>query len=188
MKSRKAISPLIATILLLGLTIVTGVLVIGLVTGWFRGASNIESIDASKTLVYLDQSTGKGKLLMILKNTGTSTLRLYRIGISCKIDPATITFTGSNGAQISNTTVIVTGTNNVYGSSGSVTTIASGSQYHLIIPPGQTATIELTFIGPLGTTSDMTRLFDVGGSYRATIYSAATAGGITSFTFNVESM
>ncbi len=176
LKSKKAISPLIATVLLLGLTIVTGVLVIGMVTNWFRGASNIEAIDASKTMVYLDQTYGKGKILMILKNTGTSTLRLYRIGISCKIDPSYIAFTAS-GAQITNGTTV---TGLIYGSSGSVTTVLSGSQYNLFIPPGQTATIELTY------TSGMTALFDVGNSYRATIYSAATAGGITSFVFNVD--
>jgi flagellin-like protein len=182
LKSRRAISPLIATVLLLGLTIVTGVLVIGMTTDWFRGASNIEAVDTSKTMAYMDQSTGKGKLIIVLKNTGTSPLRLYRIAISCKIDPATITFDGiGNVPQVSNSTVVATGS--LYGSSTSVAIITSGSTKILIIPSGQTATIEFSFTG--GTNSKMTDLFNVGGSYRAMIYSASGAGGVHSFTFDV---
>jgi len=182
LKSKKAISPLIATVLLVGLTIVTGVLVYGMVTDWFRGASNIEAIDASKTMAYQDQLSGKGKLIIILKNTGTSALRLYRIAISCKIEPATITFDGTGSVpQISNTTVVLTGA--LYGSSSSVAIITSGSAKILIIPPGQTATIEFSFDGTAN--KKMIDLFDVGGSYRATIYSAPGTGGVTSFVFDV---
>lgn len=175
---------MIATVMLLGLTIVTAVLVYGLTTDWFRGASQIEAIDASKTTAYIDQSTGKGKLLIVLRNTGTSALRLQKITLQCIADPTTITFDGGdeyNLPMISGGNVATTGSK--YGSSGSVAIIDSSGVKILVVPAGQTATVEFNFTGE--ATSKMTDLFNVGGSYRATVYSAPGAGGVYSFTFDV---
>jgi FlaG/FlaF family flagellin (archaellin) len=179
-KSKRAIATLMATILMIGITLVSAFLIYAMVSGWFGGASQIESIDTSKTLVYMDPSTGKGKIILVLRNTGTSSLRIQKIALHCKIDPSTITFDGGTGGkspQITNGTA-VTGT--LSGSSSSVSIITQGTTKILYIPPGQSATIELPY------TSGMTSLFDIGATYRATIYSAPGAGGITSFTFTIE--
>jgi len=182
-RGTRGVSPLISMIFLIGLAIVVAVLVIGMVMGWFKGASSIQAIDASGTKVYVEQSTGKGKILLSIKNAGTSTLRLGNITIDGVVS-ARIYFTTGPPSK---TTIAWSGKTldaspPFWGSSSSV---AIGTGNTLIVPPSATVTLEFTFDG--SASQKLTDIVAVGNSYHAVIYPAAGAGSPYDFTFLTES-
>ena len=166
-------------VFLIGLAIVVSVLVIGMVMGWFKGASSIQAIDASGTKVYVEQSTGKGKILLSIKNAGTSTLRLGNITIDGVVSARIYFTTAGSKTTIAWSSKTLDGT--LWGSSSSV---AIGTGNTLIVPPSATVTLEFTFDG---SANQLTDIVAVGNSYHAVIYPAAGAGAPYDFTFLVES-
>jgi hypothetical protein len=167
-------------IFLIGLAIVVAALVIGMVMGWFKGASSIQAIDASGTKVYVEQSTGKGKILLSIKNAGTSTLRLGNITIDGVVSARIYFTTAGSKTTIAWSGKTLDGT--LWGSSSSV---AIGTGNTLIVPPSATVTLEFTFDG--SANQKLTDIVTVGNSYHAVIYPAAGAGSPHDFTILVES-
>lgn len=81
LRNRRAISPLIATVLLLGIAIVASIGVAGWVFGWFRGTGGAV-LEGIQSRVYFDPATGKGKIHLRIANTGTGSAQIRAINIT----------------------------------------------------------------------------------------------------------
>jgi len=182
-RKRKGVSQLIVTVLLMVISIVLAIVFYGMVNNWWGGASQIFAIDTTGTKVYMEQTSGSGRIILVIKNAGTATVQLGQIKIVGTKNTGgfvtigfgtTPTFNYTGGAG----TVSING--ELWGSSSSVAI----SNKALVIPAGQTASIEIWFDG---TTYKMTDVFDVGRSYHATVYPLAQTGGkIYDFVITVE--
>ncbi|MEM3522654.1 MAG: hypothetical protein QXD78_06410 [Candidatus Bathyarchaeia archaeon] len=154
----------------------------GLVNNWWGGASQIFALDTTGTKVYMEQSTGSGRIILVMKNAGTATLQLSKIkivGTKNSGGSATICFGATPMFNYTGDSGEVSINGELWGSASSVA-IANKA---LIIPAGQTASIEIWFDG---TAHKMNEVFDVGRSYHATIYPLAQTGRVYDFVITIE--
>jgi len=174
-KRARAISTLMATILMIVVTLVAGLAVMGYTLGWFR-TTQVATLDASQTRVYVDLGTGKGMLIMTIKNTGTGDARIANVEIFGETT-ATITFTAGPKPTIAWGTKTLDG--NFTGSTG----VGLDPSNNLVIPAGGQVSLRFNFDG---STNKITDVFNVGVRYRAVINPPAGGGAATDFTITPE--
>ncbi|MCR6669187.1 MAG: hypothetical protein NDF51_04240 [archaeon YNP-WB-040] len=161
----RGISAIMVSIILLAVSIGMAVAYASTMMGWFGSAMNIVKIDASDSKIILNPSTNQARIQIVLRNMGTTTIKVSSISIDTEGQKAIVNFTSNNaviylqGQPLSN--------GNVYGSSKDVTI----SNNQLLIPQGCTATIyfEITL---------STQLWKLGNVYRALAF---YDGGIFDF-------
>ncbi len=195
--NKKAVSPLIATVLLVGIAIVTSVLVAGWVYGWFRGAGGAV-LDASQTRIYLDTATGKGKIQYHIVNSGTGSASIRAINITGDqkfIVTFDTTTAGSYKPMLTVPSGYTWGTSEVtvslVGSTPSVAIIndpSIGANLGVLnLPANSYADIVLEFTS-VTANHNLAGVFILGSSYRGTIWpKTGTGASPTDFTIRVES-
>jgi hypothetical protein len=163
--SSRGISAIMVSIILLAVSIGMAVAYASTMMGWFGSAMNIVKIDASDSKIILNPSTNQARIQIVLRNMGTTTIKVSSISIDTEGQKAIVNFTSNNaviylqGQPPSN--------GNVYGSSKDVTI----SNNQLLIPQGCTATIYFEI-------TSSTQLWKLGNVYRALAF---YDGGIFDF-------
>jgi flagellin-like protein len=170
----KAISPVVATIILLAVAISLAVAFAGMIYAWYGGVTSIVRLDTSDTRVILRTSDGYLKIQLSIRNLGASAIQISKIIIDSEAGPGIVTFSPGTlgGAFLSIKGETISGT--IYATNG----VAVDSTNRLTIPSGGIATA--VFIKASGGGS----YFTVGNSYHGTIQ---YAGGAVDFQFFVES-
>jgi hypothetical protein len=165
MSNSRGISAIMVSIILLAVSIGMAVAYASTMMGWFGSAMNIVKIDASDSKIILNPSTNQARIQIVLRNMGTTTIKVSSISIDTEGQKAIVNFTSNNaviylqGQPPSN--------GNVYGSSKDVTI----SNNQLLIPQGCTATIYFEI-------TSSTQLWNLGNVYRALAF---YDGGIFDF-------
>jgi hypothetical protein len=170
MSNSRGISAIMVSIILLAVSIGMAVAYASTMMGWFGSAMNIVKIDASDSKIILNPSTNQARIQIVLRNMGTTTIKVSSISIDTEGQKAIVNFTSNNAVIYLQDQPPSNG--NVYGSSKDVTI----SNNQLLIPQGCTATIyfEITL---------STQLWKLGNVYRALAF---YDGGI--FDFKISAM
>lgn len=197
LRNKKAVSPLIATVLLVGIAIVASVLVAGWTMGWFRGAGGAV-LDGSQTRIYIDPATGKGKIHLHIANSGTGSASIRAVNITGE-KTVIITFdtttAGSYKPAVTAPTGYTWGTSDVTISlAGSTPGVAISDDDSvganlgvLNLPANSYADIVLEFTSTTAN-HNLNGVFNLGGSYRGTFWpKAGTGASPTDFTVRIES-
>ncbi|NHV11734.1 MAG: hypothetical protein HA488_00660 [Candidatus Verstraetearchaeota archaeon] len=167
MGNSRGISAIMVSIILLAVSIGMAVAYASTMMGWFGSAMNIVKIDASDSKIILNPSTNQTRIQIVLRNMGTTTIKVSSISIDTEGQKAIVNFTNNNVVMYLQGQTQSLGSGSIYGSSRDVT-ISSG---YLLIPQGCTATIyfEITL---------STQLWKLGNVYRALAF---YDGGIFDF-------
>jgi hypothetical protein len=167
MGNSRGISAIMVSIILLAVSIGMAVAYASTMMGWFGSAMNIVKIDASDSKIILNQSTNQARIQIVLRNMGTTTIKVSSISIDTEGQKVIVNFTNNNVVMYLQGQTQSLGSGSIYGSSRDVT-ISSG---YLLIPQGCTATIyfEITL---------STQLWKLGNVYRALAF---YDGGIFDF-------
>jgi len=167
MGNSRGISAIMVSIILLAVSIGMAVAYASTMMGWFGSAMNIVKIDASDSKIILNPSTNQARMQIVLRNMGTTTIKVSSISIDTEGQKAIVNFTNNNVVMYLQGQTQSLGSGSIYGSSRDVT-ISSG---YLLIPQGCTATIyfEITL---------STQLWKLGNVYRALAF---YDGGIFDF-------
>ncbi|MEM0085229.1 MAG: hypothetical protein QW743_07780 [Candidatus Methanomethylicia archaeon] len=165
--NRKGISAIMVSLILLAVSLGMAIAYASTMMGWFSGAINIVKIDASESKIILSPSNNKARIQIVLRNTGTTTIKISKIEIDTEKsnEKANITFSPNNGATINLTNSLQFG--QIYGSSKDVVVDADNK---LLIPQGCVATIYFE----INSQGD----WKIGNIYRAVIF---YDGGIIDF-------
>lgn len=195
LRSRRAVSPLIATVLLIGIAIVASVAVAGWTFGWFRGTGGAV-LEGMQSRVYFDPATGKGKIQLRIANTGTGSAQIRAINITSGI---AILFDTSDspyvpkpeGPDDKTWTLDTHYTVALVGSSPTVAITdddAVGEDLGVLnLPMNSWADIIVEWTSTTAE-NNLTGLLTLGGSYRSTIWpKTGTGTSPTDFTVRVES-
>jgi hypothetical protein len=168
MSNGKGISAIMVSIILLAVSIGMAVAYASTMMGWFGSAINIVKIDASDSKIILNPSTNQVRIQIVLRNMGTTTIKVSSISIDAEEQKKVfINFTSNNVVMYLQGQTQSLGSGSVYGSSKDVTI----SDNYLLIPQGCIATIY--FETPLST-----QLWKLGNVYRALAF---YDGGIFDF-------
>ena len=135
-RKSKAISPIIATLILIVITVVAGVMLYGFVTGFMAKTSSSSNAVAQISI----DSAGvgyEGNATIILTNTGTTPVTVTQVNL---LNPSTgaliVTFTKIGTSSPPGTTsVTVAGSN--------TTTIYAGKPSLTMPPPGTTVLVQV---------------------------------------------
>ncbi|MCS7367205.1 MAG: hypothetical protein NDF52_04940 [archaeon YNP-WB-062] len=167
MGNSRGISAIMVSIILLAVSIGMAVAYASTMMGWFGSAMNIVKIDASDSKIILNPSTNQARIQIVLRNMGTTTIKVSSISIDTEGQKVIVNFTNNNVVMYLQGQTQSLGSGSIYGSSRDVT-ISSG---YLLIPQGCTATIyfEITL---------STQLWKLGNVYRALAF---YDGGIFDF-------
>ena len=163
----RGISAIMVSIILLAVSIGMAVAYASTMMGWFGSAMNIVKIDASDSKIILNPSTNQARIQIVLRNMGTTTIKVSSISIDTEGQKAIVNFTNNNVVMYLQGQTQSLGSGSVYGSSRDVT-ISSG---YLLIPQGCTATIYFEI-------TSSTQLWKLGNVYRALAF---YDGGIFDF-------
>ncbi|MCR6623478.1 MAG: hypothetical protein NDF58_02815 [archaeon YNP-LCB-024-027] len=167
MGNSRGISAIMVSIILLAVSIGMAVAYASTMMGWFGSAMNIVKIDASDSKIILNPSTNQTRIQIVLRNMGTTTIKVSSISIDTEGQKAIVNFTNNNVVMYLQGQTQSLGSGSIYGSSRDVT-ISSG---YLLIPQGCTATIYFEITLP-------TQLWKLGNVYRALAF---YDGGIFDF-------
>ncbi|MEM2136385.1 MAG: hypothetical protein QXI93_00305 [Candidatus Methanomethylicia archaeon] len=165
--SNKGISAIMVSLILLAVSLGMAVAYASTMMGWFGGAINIVKIDTSDSKIILNPSTNHIRIQIVIRNMGTTTIKIKSVSIDTENQKVNVTFSGNNNVEINGIGLF----GSVYGSSKDVI-ISSGC---LLIPQGCIATIyaeEDVSASP----------WKLGNTYRGTIF---YDGGITDFKISV---
>ncbi|MCC6017494.1 MAG: hypothetical protein LM601_00415 [Candidatus Verstraetearchaeota archaeon] len=165
MSNSRGISAIMVSIILLAVSIGMAVAYASTMMGWFGSAMNIVKIDASDSKIILNPSTNQARIQIVLRNMGTTTIKVSSISIDTEGQKAIVNFTSNNAVIYLQGQLPSNG--NVYGSSKDVTI----SNNQLLIPQGCTATIYFEI-------TSSTQLWKLGNVYRALAF---YDGGIFDF-------
>jgi hypothetical protein len=165
MSNSKGISAIMVSIILLAVSIGMAVAYASTMMGWFGSAMNIVKIDASDSKIILNPSTNQARIQIVLRNMGTTTIKVSSISIDTEGQKAIVNFTSNNAVIYLQDQPL--GNGNVYGSTKDVTI----SNNQLLIPQGCTATIYFEI-------TSSTQLWKLGNVYRALAF---YDGGIFDF-------
>jgi hypothetical protein len=165
MSNSRGISAIMVSIILLAVSIGMAVAYASTMMGWFGSAMNIVKIDASDSKIILNPSTNQARIQIVLRNMGTTTIKVSSISIDTEGQKAIVNFTSNNAVIYLQGQLSSNG--NVYGSSKDVTI----SNNQLLIPQGCTATIYFEI-------TSSTQLWKLGNVYRALAF---YDGGIFDF-------
>lgn len=196
LRNKKAVSPLIATVLLVGIAIVASVLVAGWTMGWFRGAGGAV-LDGSQTRIYLDPASGKGKIHLRIANVGTSSALIRAINITGEKN-VIVTFDTTTAGSYKPAVTAPTGytwgtadmTVSLVGSTPGVAISdddSIGTNLGVLnLPANSWADIVLEFTSTTAN-HNLNGVFSLGGSYRGTVWpKTGTGASPTDFTVRVE--
>ena len=145
-KDDKAVSPIIATILLIAITVVLAATLVTILGGFTKGASG-SAATASATTQFSNNTGGSNVYINVSAFSVT--------GISSGKISFTVTITGSTAATITGTLASgALASNSSYTVSGP-TTFTGGSDYKISGYPGtiNTVTVQLTYSGTVIYTS-----------------------------------
>ncbi|MCR6691605.1 MAG: hypothetical protein MRT15_04375 [archaeon YNP-LCB-003-016] len=165
MSNSRGISAIMVSIILLAVSIGMAVAYASTMMGWFGSAMNIVKIDASDSKIILNPSTNQARIQIVLRNMGTTTIKVSSISIDTEGQKAIVNFTSNNAVIYLQDQTPSNG--NVYGSTKDVTI----SNNQLLIPQGCTATIYFEI-------TSSTQLWKLGNVYRALAF---YDGGIFDF-------
>ncbi|MCS7368156.1 MAG: hypothetical protein NDF57_00315 [archaeon GBS-70-058] len=169
MSNSKGISAIMVSIILLAVSIGMAVAYASTMMGWFGSAMNIVKIDASESKIILNPSTNQTRIQIVLRNMGTTTIKVSSISIDTEKGKAIINFTKSDVKIYMQDQSPFDG--DVYGSSKDVTI----SDKYLLIPQGCTATIYFEIIL-------QEHVWKLGNIYRALVF---YDGGMFDFKISV---
>ena len=143
-RKSKAISPIIATLILIVITVVAGVMLYGFVTGFMAKTSSSSNAVAQISIASAGVSSSGKSATITLTNTGTTTVKITTVNL---LDPDTgaVLMTFSSPSSGSPITV-----------SGGITTTftASGTTSGSMPPQGKTVLVQvITSTGSYAETS-----------------------------------
>jgi hypothetical protein len=192
LRQKRAVSTLMATLLIAGLTIGLAIIVAGITTGWFRGTGG-GVLDASQTRVYFDPSTGKGKIQIHIANTGTGSAQIRSINITAE-SPIQIVFDASDpdSSKWKPKTYAPTGKVDsvavIVGSSASVGLTKIGTSNYAALNLPSTSHVDIVIEYNSATkTENLDGVVRLGSTYRGTIWPVAGTGASpTDFTVRIE--
>ena len=84
--TNKGISAIIVSLIILAVSMGMAVAYASTMMGWFGSASAIIKTDTSDTKIILNPNTGYTKTQIVIKNLGTTTLKIDRIELDTKTD------------------------------------------------------------------------------------------------------
>ncbi len=145
---RKGISPILATIILIVITVVAGVMLYGFVTGFFSSSATANNANLETSLV-IPSGASQGTFTLTVKNAGTTDIKTINVTLYspsgatiAKVNWAYSTAPLAPGQEV---TITVAGTN-VMSSSGiatpsslpstqgiNSTSVISGSSYNYVV-------------------------------------------------------
>jgi len=96
MSNSKGISAIMVSIILLAVSIGMAVAYASTMMGWFGSAMNIVKIDASDSKIILNPSTNQARIQIVLRNMGTTTIKVSSISIDTEGQKAIVNFTSNN--------------------------------------------------------------------------------------------
>lgn len=168
--SERAVSQVIAALLLTTLAISVAALAVVLMQKQWKVGSERFSLDMSESRIVVNSKTGQGSITIVIKNTGTTTAKLEMIKI------------GENVLQV---WFLGTATL-IYGDASPISGVMKGSiskvqvtEEGLIIPSGQSATVKFDSV------SNLKGYLSVGEQYNGFVV-PTTGGQVVTFKILVE--
>ena len=162
LRGKRAVSPLMATVITILIVLAVGLAVAAMTIGWFKGAG-VAQLDASQSHLYCKFNPETGRILLIIRNVGTATAQIQRIAI--RTDDINTAFEVKDFAA-DGTVEIYRGdadcaSGKWYGSSPGV---GAGSDNILTLPQQTTVTVDAQWVGWVWG------FWSVGKDYVVTIY------------------
>jgi hypothetical protein len=185
LRGKCAVSPLMAIVITILIVLAVGLAVAAMTMGWFKGAGTAQ-LEASQSSIYMDQSTGKGKMVIHIHNVGTATARIKSVNITA-VESVQIYFATGDKVRLKAGTVIATAIDGtIIGSTPSVAVDSTG----VLVLPSQSSVDLIWDVDKIDGSSGHTfvGVFNVGVTYRGTVWPPAGAGSTTDFTVRVEAL
>ena len=184
LRSKRGVSPLLATVMLIVVVIAVGLAVAAMTMGWFKGAGTAQ-LEASQSSIYMDQSTGKGKMVIHIHNVGTATARIKSVNITA-VEAVDIYFATGGKVTLKSKSKITAIDGTIIGSTPSVAVDSTG----VLVLPSQSSVDLIWDVDKIdgGTGKTFVGVFNVGVTYRGTVWPPAGAGSTTDFTVRVEAL
>jgi len=182
LRGKRAVSHLMAVMLIMVITLVLGGALYALIIGVFSGVSRNYNVETTGSVISVDVATGDAMFLLNFRNIGTSPLRVDNIKIYAN-HTITILFDGTTKKPNINCTGVLSSdvAGSLYGSSPSV---AVTSDSVLNIPSGQVVSLEFRTSGT--TDGDMSKALELGATYNGMLYQVTSGGPAISLKFTVE--
>lgn len=169
---RKAVSYNISVVLMVALAISITGLAVGMMTKYWRAQSQIFQLDLTESRILVNKNTGHGKIALVLKNTGTTTARIWKISIQTDSEELIAFF---NAPQV----FLSDNTDGTFAPSSPKVMLEGGE---LIIVSGQSASLSFPNTG----TWDANSYFTAGKQYLVLAY-PSTGGHVVSLPLVAES-
>ncbi len=158
MKSRKAISPVIATVILVAVAITIAVAVSYWMSGISGQYTKFEKVEITSAICTLDSTQDEWEIVLSLKNTGTSTATLTSVYINdVPVDTYGVATAGEGEATTNLPTAGLpiasgaTGSVTLYidstGDAGEAAPVVAGTDYWQSVSSGTTVNIKLHSAG-----------------------------------------
>lgn len=171
--NRKAVSYNVSVVLMIALAISVSGAAVAMMNKHWHAQSQIFQLDLSESRILVNKNTGHGRMVLVIKNTGTTTARIWKIAIQANSEEVVAYFNAPNVFLSDNTL-------GVFAPSSPKVVLEAGE---LIIASGQS--VSLTF-PPNSGTWDVTSYFAAGQQYITLVY-PSSGGHVVSHPLIAES-
>ncbi len=94
--NRKAFTYNVSVVMMVALTISITSLALGIMTKQWRAQSQIFQLDLAESRILVNQNTGHGKITLVAKNVGTTTVKIWKFSIGTEGSDLIVFFNSAN--------------------------------------------------------------------------------------------